>query len=236
RHNGTSKEVPPPQDLQQRPRPLAPQRQLQDKQLKQMQARAKQNDLPEWKLTSSKHERRLHRPSERTMWLRKGDATNLQGSRRRAGTKKAHGCPGETSGAKDINIVGVAENHPRQPAQISKARAALKKSGLRRYWTKARPGEGEGMRGGTCAIARSTLNLQDQLASFGENYLDEDGSDVAAVAAEDGAPACFPAEGTARCLDYALASQGLAPYFDELELLRSVPWMPHIGVRLKLNG
>eukprot|EP00959_Pyramimonas_sp_CCMP1952_P398314 8345815-Pyramimonas_sp.AAC.1 len=31
------------------------------------------------------------------------------------------------------------------------------------------------------------------------------------VAAEGGAPTCFPAEGTARCLDYALVSQGLAP-------------------------
>eukprot|EP00959_Pyramimonas_sp_CCMP1952_P033004 692474-Pyramimonas_sp.AAC.1 len=47
---------------------------------------------------------------------------------------------------------------------------------------------------------------------------------------------CFPAEGTARCQDYALVSQGLAPYFDGVELLRKVPWRPHIGVRLKLKG
>eukprot|EP00959_Pyramimonas_sp_CCMP1952_P117289 2451734-Pyramimonas_sp.AAC.1 len=30
------------------------------------------------------------------------------------------------------------------------------------------------------------------------------------VAADGGAPTCFPAEGTARCLDYALVLQGLA--------------------------
>eukprot|EP00959_Pyramimonas_sp_CCMP1952_P258436 5401937-Pyramimonas_sp.AAC.1 len=43
-----------------------------------------------------------------------------------------------------------------------------------------------------------------------------------AAAAEDGAPACFPAGGEARCIDFALISQGLAPHFDQLELLRTV--------------
>eukprot|EP00959_Pyramimonas_sp_CCMP1952_P236767 4948117-Pyramimonas_sp.AAC.1 len=56
------------------------------------------------------------------------------------------------------------------------------------------------------------------------------------AAAQDGAPTCFPAEGEARCIDFALISQGLAPYFDQLELLRTVPWKPHIGIRLELKG
>eukprot|EP00959_Pyramimonas_sp_CCMP1952_P418694 8771030-Pyramimonas_sp.AAC.1 len=41
------------------------------------------------------------------------------------------------------------------------------------------------------------------------------------AAAEDGAPACSPAEGAARCIDFALISQGLAPHVDQLELLRT---------------
>ncbi|CAK0894219.1 unnamed protein product [Prorocentrum cordatum] len=213
----------------------------------------------------------------------------------------------EISSTKDRDIIGIAEHHLRQPVQISRARAALRRHGLRSYWTRARPGEGEGTRGGTCAIARGPLDLQDRLARFEDNYLNEEGSDITVViahlrqvlfavaffylecgkslsdrnvdtlcdlrekmavwggpwaamgdfniapsefndsiwprvlnaqvvAAERGAPTCFPAEGTARCLDYALVAQGLAPYFDGVKLIRKAPWWPYIGVRLELKG
>eukprot|EP00959_Pyramimonas_sp_CCMP1952_P100564 2103893-Pyramimonas_sp.AAC.1 len=49
------------------------------------------------------------------------------------------------------------------------------------------------------------------------------------VAAENEAPTRFPAEGAARCLDHAPISTGLAPQFDELELIRTVPRRPRIG-------
>ena len=45
-----------------------------------------------------------------------------------------------------------------------------------------------------------------------------------------------PAEGAARCIDCALISKGMAPCFDEPELIREVPWKPRIGLRLELNG
>ncbi|CAK0907948.1 unnamed protein product, partial [Prorocentrum cordatum] len=320
----------PPQALRQQgqllrlrltaPRQLPNQKQVQQNMTKQRSAE------PEWRPTSRRRERRSRRPgAPRQSSTQKGKVTTQQGSRPKASAKKARrpyhidffnvttwgpqaqGYLMEINDTKDRDIIGIAEHHLRQPAQIGKARAALRRNGMHSYWTKARPGEGEGTRGGTRAITRGSLDVQDRIAGFDEHYLHEDGSDVKVVisnlhkvrfavafvhlecgtgfgernvdilcdlrekmavwggpwaalgdfnmtpselnhsiwprvlnaqvaAAEDGATTCFPAGGEARCIDFALISQGLAPYFDQLELLRTVPWKPHIGIRLKLRG
>ncbi|CAK0817626.1 unnamed protein product, partial [Prorocentrum cordatum] len=303
-----------------KPQQLPNQKQLQQNMTKQRSAE------PEWRPISRRRERRSRRPgAPRQSSTQKGKVTTQQGSRPKASAKKARrpyhidffnittwgpqaqGYLMEINDTKDKDITGIAEHHLRQPAQISKARAALRRNGMHSYWTKARPGEGEGTRGGTCAITRGPFDIQDRIAGFDEHYLHEGGSDVAVVisnlhkvrfavafvylecgagfgernvdilcdlrekmavwggpwaalgdfnmtpselnnsiwpralnaqvaAAEDGAPTCFPAGGEARCIDFALISQGQAPYFDQLELLRTAPWKPHIGIRLKLKG
>ncbi|CAK0870857.1 unnamed protein product [Prorocentrum cordatum] len=320
----------PPHALRQqgqppRLRPPAPQQLPNQKQAQQNMTKQK-NAEPEWRPTSRRRERRSRRLGAlRQSSTQKGKVTTQQGSRPKASAKKARrpyhidffnvttwgpqaqGYLMEINNTKDRDIIGIAEHHLRQPAQISKARAAPRRNGTHSYWTKARPGEGEGTRGGTCAITRGSLDIQDRIAGFDEHYLHEDGSDVTVVisnlhkvrfavafvylecgtgfgernvdilcdlrekmavwggpwaalggfnmtppelnnsiwprvlnaqvaAAEDGAPTCFPAVGEARCIDFALISQGLAPYFDQLELLRTAPWKPHIGIRLKLKG
>ncbi|CAK0855267.1 unnamed protein product, partial [Prorocentrum cordatum] len=320
----------PPHALRQqgqppRLRPPAPQQLPNQKQAQQNMTKQK-NAEPEWRPTSRRRERRSRRlGAPRQSSTQKGKVTTQQGSRPKASVKKARrpchidffnvttwgpqaqGYLMEINNTKDRGIIGIAEHHLRQPAQISKARAAPRRNGMHSYWTKARPGEGEGTRGGTCAITRGPLDIQDRIAGFDEHYLHEDGSDATVVisnlhkvsfavafvhlecgtgfgernvdipcdlrekmavwggqwaalgdfnmtpsefnnsiwprvlnaqvaAAEDGAPTCFPAVGEARCIDFALISQGLAPHFDQLELLRTVPWKPHIGIRLKLKG
>ncbi|CAK0907670.1 unnamed protein product [Prorocentrum cordatum] len=322
-------EVPPHALRQQgqleRLRPPAPQ-QLPNLEQAQQNMTKQKNAEQEWRPTSRRRERRSRRQgAPRQSSTQKGRATTQRGSRSKASVKKARrpcridffnvktwgpqaqGYLMKINDTKDSDIIGIAEHHLRQPAQRSKARAALRRNGMHSYWTKARPGEGEGTRGGTCAIARGSLDIQDRIAGFDELYLHEDGSDVTVVtsnlhmvrfavafahlecgicfgernvdilcdlrgkmavwggpwaalgdfnmapselnnsiwprvlnvqvaAAEDGAPTCFPAAGEARCIDFALISQGLAPYFDQLELLRAAPWKPHIGIRLKLKG
>ncbi|CAK0858103.1 unnamed protein product, partial [Prorocentrum cordatum] len=320
----------PPHALRQqgqppRLRPPAPQQLPNQKQAQQNMTKQK-NAEPEWRPTPRRRERRSRRlGAPRQSSTQKGKVTTQQGSRPKASAKKARrpcridffnvmtwgpqaqGYLVEANNTKDRGIIGIAEHHLRHPAQISKARAALRRNGMHSYWTKARPGEGEGTRGGTCAITRGSLDIQDRIAGFDEHYLHEDGSDVTVVisnlhkvrfavafvylecgtgfgernvdilcdlrekmavwggpwaalgdfnmtpselnnsiwprvlnaqvaAAEDGAPTCSPAVGEARCIDFALISQGLAPYFDQLELLRTAPWKPHIGIRLKLKG
>ncbi|CAK0824657.1 unnamed protein product [Prorocentrum cordatum] len=265
-----------------RQRPAAPQQLPNQKQAQQNMTKLK-NAEPEWRPISRRRERRSRRPgAPRQSSTQKGKVTTQQGSRPKASAKKvrrprhidffnvttwapqAQGYLMEINDAKDRGIIGIAEHHLRQPAQISKARAALRRNGMHSYWTKARPGEGEGTRGGTCAITRGSLDIQDRIAGFDEHYLHEDGSDVTVVISnlrkvrfavafvylECGAGfgernvdiLCDLREkmavwgGEARCIDFALISQGLAPYFDQLELLRTVPWKPHIGIRLKLKG
>ncbi|CAK0858693.1 unnamed protein product, partial [Prorocentrum cordatum] len=320
----------PPQALRQqgqlpRLRLTAPQQLPNQKQLQQNMTKQR-NAEPGWRPISRRRERRSRRPgAPRQSSMQKGKVTTQQGSRPKASAKKARrpyhidffnittwgpqaqGYLMEINDTKDRDIIGIAEHRLRQPAQISKARAALRRNGMHSYWTKARPGGGEGTRGGTRAITRGPLDIQDRIAGFDEHHLHADGSDVTVVisnlhkvrfavafvylecgtgfgernvdilcdlrekmavwggpwaalgdfnmtpselnnsiwpmvlnaqvaAAEDGAPTCFPAGGEARCIDFALISQGLAPYFDQLELLRTAPWKPHIGIRLKLKG
>ncbi|CAK0905284.1 unnamed protein product, partial [Prorocentrum cordatum] len=277
----------PPHALRQqgqppRLRPTAPQQLPNQKQAQQNMTKLK-NAEPEWRPISRRRERRSRRPgAPRQSSTQKGKVTTQQGSRPKASAKKARrpchidffnvttwgpqaqGYLMEINDTKDRDIIGIAEHHLRQPAQISKARAALRRNGMHSYWTKARPGEGEGTRGGTCSITRGSLDIQDGIAGFDEHYLHEDGSDVTVVISnlhkvrfavafvylECGAGSgernvdtlCDLREkmavwgGEARCIDFALISQGLAPYFDQLELLRTVPWKPHIGIRLKLKG
>ncbi|CAK0886228.1 unnamed protein product, partial [Prorocentrum cordatum] len=299
----------PPQALRQQgqllrlrltaPRQLPNQKQVQQNMTKQ------RNAEPEWMPTSRRRERRSRRPgAPRQSSTQKGKVTTQQGSRPKASAKKARrpchidffnvttwgpraqGYLMEINDAKDRGIIGIAEHHLRQPAQIGKARAALRRNGMHSYWTKARPGEGEGTRGGTCAITRGSLDVQDRIAGFDEHYLHEDGSDATVVIsnlhkvrfavafvflecgtgfgernvsilcdlrekmAVWGGPwaalgdfnmtpsefnnSIWPREAKPGA-SISLISQGLAPYFDQLELLRTVPWKPHIGIRLKLR-
>ncbi|CAK0896788.1 unnamed protein product, partial [Prorocentrum cordatum] len=287
----------PPQALRQqgqlpRLRLTAPQQLPNQKQVQQHMTKLR-NAEPEWRPTSRRRERRSRRPgAPRQSSTQKGKVTTQQGSRPTASAKKARrpyhidffnvttwapqaqGYPMEINGTKDRGIIGIAEHHLRQPAQISKARAALRRNGMHSYWTK------------------------DRIAGFDEHYLHEDGSDVtvaisnlhkvrfavAFVYLECGtgfgernvdilcdlrekmavwggpwaalgdfnmtpselnnsiwprvlnAQVAAAEDGEARCIDFALISQGLAPYYDQLELLRTAPWKPHIGIRLKLKG
>ncbi|CAK0799380.1 unnamed protein product, partial [Prorocentrum cordatum] len=276
----------PPHALRQqgqppRLRPPAPQQLPNQKQAQQNMTKQKKAE-PEWRPTSRRRERRSRRlGAPRQSSTQKGRVTTQQGSRPKASAKKARrpcridffnvttwgpqvqGYLMEINNTKDRDIIGIAEHHLRQPAQISKARAALRRNGTHSYWTKARPGEGEGTRGGTRAITRGSLDIQDRIAGLDEHYLHEDGSDVTVVISnlhkvrfavafvylECGTGSgernadilCDLREkmavwGEARCIDFALISQGLAPYFDQLELPRTAPWKPHIGIRLKLKG
>ncbi|CAK0823068.1 unnamed protein product, partial [Prorocentrum cordatum] len=252
----------PPQALRQqgqlpRLRLTAPQQLPNQKQVQQNMTKQR-NAEPEWRPTSRRRERRSRRPgAPRQPSTQKGKVTTQQGSRPKASAKKARrpyhidffnvttwgpqaqGYLMEINDTKDRDIIGIAEHHLRQPAQIGKARAALRRNGMHSYWTK------------------------DRIAGFDEHYLHEDGSDVTVVISnlhkvrfavafvylECGTGfgernvdiLCDLREkmavwgGEARCIDFALISQGLAPYFDQLELLRTVPWKPHIGIRLKLR-
>ncbi|CAK0878622.1 unnamed protein product, partial [Prorocentrum cordatum] len=276
----------PPQALRQqgqllRLRLTAPRQLPNQKQVQQNMTNQRNAEL-EWGPTSRRRERRSRRPgAPRQSSTQKGKVTTQQGSRPKASAKKARrpchidffnvttwapqaqGYLMEINDTKDRGIIGIAEHHLRQPAQIGKARAALRRNGMHSYWTKARPGEGEGTRGGTCVITRGSLDVQDRIAGFDEHYLHEDGSDVTVVISNlhkvRFAVAFVHLEcgtgfgernvdilcdlranmavwgGEARCIDFALISQGLAPYFDQLELLRAVPWKPHIDIRLKLR-
>ncbi|CAK0897893.1 unnamed protein product, partial [Prorocentrum cordatum] len=240
----------PPQALRQqgqlpRLRLTAPQQLPNQKQVQQNMTKQRNAEL-EWRPTSRRRERRSRRPgAPRQSSTQKGKVTTQQGSRPKASAKKARrpyhidffnvttwgtqaqGYLMEINDTKDRDIIGIAEHHLRQPAQIGKARAALR------------------------------------IAGFDEHYLHEDGSDVTVVISnlhkvrfavafvylECGTGfgernvdiLCDLREkmavwgGEARCIDFALISQGLAPYFDQLELLRTVPWKPHIGIRLKLR-
>jgi hypothetical protein len=112
----------------------------------------------EWRPTSRRRERRSRRPgAPRQSSTQKGKVTTQQGSRPKASAKKARrpyhidffnvttwgpqaqGYLMEINDTKDRDIIGIAEHHLRQPAQISKARAALRRNGMHSYWTKARP-------------------------------------------------------------------------------------------------
>ncbi|CAK0812485.1 unnamed protein product, partial [Prorocentrum cordatum] len=282
-------EVPPHALRQQgqlaRPCPPAPQQLPNLEQVQQNMTKQK-NAEPEWRPTSRRRERRPRRQgAPRQSSTQKGRATTQQGSRPKASVKKARrprhidffnvttwgpqaqGYLMEINNTKDRDIIGIAEHHLRQPAQISKDRIAgfdehylheggsdvavvisnLHKVRFAVAFVYLECGAGFGERN-----VDFLCDLREKMAVWGgpwaapgdfnmtpselNNSIWPRVLNAQVAAAEDGAPKCFPAAGEARCIDFALISQGLAPYFDQLELLRTVPWEPHIGIRLKLKG
>ncbi|CAK0808098.1 unnamed protein product, partial [Prorocentrum cordatum] len=266
------------------PRQLPNQKQVQQNMTKQRNAEL------EWRPTSRRRERRSRRPgAPRQSSTQKGKVTTQQGSRPKASAKKARrpchidffnvttwgpqaqGYLMEINDTKDRDIIGIAEHHLRQPAQIGPLDVQDRIAGFdERYLHED---------GSDVAVVISNLHkvrfavafvylecgtgfgernvdilcdLRDKMAVWGgpwaalgdfnmtpsefNNSIWPRVLNAQVAAAEDGAPTCFPAGGEARCIDFALISQGLVPYFDQLELPRTVPWKPHIGIRLKLRG